>query len=364
MENDTYRPAFFEIYAAEHLSAALRPALRFVLEVLSLRYPTLIRIAALSDEIFTGLLLILETSQLRKDSAMLAESFYSLRRSPVLSFHEKDISPSPLSTRQIFLSVILSVVMPHVKARVDMWYSNATGGAAAELFAGEMVPLAAVDGDQTSASQSERPATSHHARSISSLPMEFLSRCRAEMRRIIQIVVQFSKGPAFRRLILKWYPRVSSVCEGINLWYNVMYLFGHTKHFTLSLAVQRLVLRRASTSELLQTVSGKTSFFPPGSNAINLSRIISVASERILAIFKAGFFASIFAFRFLQYYYAAEVCVVTLFAFLANQESFLDHFFCKGLTSTFILPKLFRGIQTFAGSGVNASRTGTGYICA
>lgn len=332
MENDAYRPAFFEVYAAEHLSTALRPALRFVLEVISVRYPALVRIAAWSDEIFTGLLLILETSQLRKDSAMLAESFYSLRRSPVLSFHEKDLSPSPLSTRQIFLSVILSVVMPHVKARLDMWYSNATGGAAAELFGGEMVPLAAVEGDQTNAFQSEHSSTSHLAQPSSSLPMGILSRALGEMQRIIQVVTQFSKGPAFRRLVLKWYPRISSVCEGINLLYNVTYLFGHTKHFTLSLAVQRLVLRRASTSELLQTVSDQKSFFPAGRKTMDLSRIIAVASERMLAMFKAGFFASIFAFRFLQYYYAAEVRAVTILAFLADEELFLDHFFTEKLT--------------------------------
>lgn len=313
-DSDTYRPAFFEVYAAEHLSTALRPALRFVLEVLSVRYPRLVRLASLSDEIFTGLLLILETSQLRKDSALLSESFYSLRRSPVLSFQEIDLSSSPLSSRQIFLSVFLSVVIPHLKARLDLWYSNATGGAAAELFASQLDSLSPLDEDDTIAIQNAPPSTSHDARP-DPLPLsEFLVLRLREMRRIFEAIKRFLKGPAFRRFALKWYPRLSSVGEGINLMFNIMYLFGHTKHFTLSLAIQRLVLRRTSTGELLQGMSRQTGFFPPGSTSTTISRILSVASERVLAMFKAGFFASIFAFRFLQYYYAAEVCTSSSFS--------------------------------------------------
>lgn len=271
-----------------------------------MRYPRLVRLASWSDEIFTSLLLILETSQLRRDSALLSESFYSLRRSPILSFQEKDLSSSRLSSGQILVSVLLSVLIPHVKARLDSWHSNATGGAAAELFDSHLGSLAP-PGENTANTAQVSPASTSYALPRDRFQMSiFLDRQVRRIGKMIKAFEKFLRSPYLRRLVLKWYPRLSTIGEGINLLFNLMYLFGHTKHFTLSLAIQRLVLRRASTAELLSGISRRTGLVSPNSTDMSVSRIFSAASERVITVLKAGFFASIFAFRFLQYYYAAE----------------------------------------------------------
>lgn len=307
-DTELYRPAFFELYTAEHLSASLRPALRFVLEVLSVRYPRLVRLASRSDEIFTSLLLVLETSQLRKDSALLSESFYSLRRTAAVSFQANDLKFAPLSRKQIVLSVFFSVVIPHLKSKLDMWYSNATGGAAAELFDSHIDSVGPVLDNDDNASQPPSVSNASLLLHNPSSRLAFLKVYMKELQRRYEAVRTFVMGPAFQRLALKWYPRITSVGESINLAYNFMYLFGHTNHFSFSLALQGLVLRRLSAGELLLDMSRSSAVSSPGTTGISLSNVASAASERILGIFKTGFFASIFAFRFLQYYYAAEVC--------------------------------------------------------
>lgn len=294
---ETSRPAFFEVYAANHLSSALRPAFRFALEVLSVRHPLLIRIAARSDEIFTGLLLILETSQLNKESALLGESFYSLKRSRGLK--HTGLQEVPLSRKQLLFSVVFSVIVPHFKAKLDTWYSDITGGAPTDFF------------DESDPGQGFPP---QEQQTFSQLPSRLSSRARhaplgplQKFRQLLKAVERLLSSRSFQSTVLEWYPYISTACESLDLLFNILYLFGHSRHFNLALALQGLVLRRKSTLEAMTSQSQKTPFFPHGSRSFDLAQVLSAASERLLTAFKAGFFVGVFAFRFLQYYYAAEV---------------------------------------------------------
>lgn len=305
--SDPFRPSFFEVYAASHLSSALRPALRYVLEILSVRQPALVSFAARSDDIFTALLLVFETSQLHKESALLAESFYSLRRATSVSLKEPTASRSSLSAQQIITSIVFSVVAPHVKTLLDNWYSNATGGAAAELFTEGLPPGMMISSSEGTNFDNESQSSLTEVRSRASHLPRLLVKVLTEMKQVLRALWRIMTGPTNRRLALKWYPRLSALLEGVDLLFNLLYLFGRTKYFSLSLAAQGLVLRRASTAELLRSASRSTSFFPPGERHVDLARVVSAASERLLSVFKTSFFAGIFLFRFLQYYYAAEV---------------------------------------------------------
>lgn len=300
-----FRPSFFEAYAAAHLSSALRPAFRFVLEVLSVRHPALIRISTRADDIFTALLLVLETSQLRTDAALLAESFYSLRRTTATSFKQHSSSAEPLSGRQVLLSVAIAVLVPHVRATLDNWHSTATGGAAAELFADGYTPglgVAAEANDEPQFAQQ----TTHSCPSRVTCMSDVFVIALSEMKRLLRALRRVFSSPSARELALTWYPRVSALFESTDLAFNLLYLFGRTRFFSLSLAMQRLILRRSSPSELMQSSMESTSFFPPDETRIDIPRMLAATSERLLMVCRASFFAGIFAFRFLQYYYAAE----------------------------------------------------------
>lgn len=306
--DNEYRPGFFEVYAANHLSTALRPALRFALDVLSVRHPFLIRIAARSDEIFTAVLLLLETSQLRKESALLAESFYSLRRSKNLSFRPNELIETPLQGKQVFLSILFGVILPHTKTKLDSWYSDATGGAAAALFVSDEPQVS----HSVTTSQDSRQMSDNSSAVRLHLDSSLVFNPVRTFARLIRAMKHFLSSPAFLRMVLRWYPRISTCCEGTNLLFNILYLFRHTRYFTLALALQGLVLRRATPTETMKSSSRSTPFFTEGNRSFNLTQVLSATSERVLAVFKMSFFMGIFAFRFLQYYYAAEVCCTFL----------------------------------------------------
>lgn len=301
------RPSFFEVYAAQHLSAALRPAVRFVFDVFSVRNPRLIPLATHSDEIFTALLLVLETSQLRRDSALLAESFYSLRRTVFASFHAQ-AAEQPLATRHVVLSLVFSVLIPHIAVKCQQWYSDQTGGAAAAFFP-DGIPQVPAESlavhpslQLSTANVTPNPQTQSRLNRL----LIRLFQSPKRLMNLFNALRHYTTTPAFRSLAMKWYPRVCAFFETINMLFNVAYMYGHTRYFSLSLALQGLVLRRSGPIDLLHLTTSK--MYSATQYSSPLYRFLSAASERLLMLLKSGFIASIFAFRFLQYYYAAEVC--------------------------------------------------------
>lgn len=299
------RPSFFEVYAAQHLSEALRPAVRFVLDVLSVRNPRLLRAAAWSDEIFTAALLALESSHLRSHFALISESFYSLRRSAHGSFVTSNISEDSPSWAQVFRSIFFAVLLPHIKVKLDKWYSNATGGAAAALFQRDEPPLQSARNPQIAVSSELRA----HARSTlnsSASRHTIFNSIRVLLRRLLLLLNRLYahiRSPLFKANAIRWYPRICAGIEGVNLALNILYLYGHSKYFNLSLALQGLILRRTGMADLMRMAF--TGF--KSHEQTSSSSIYGTLVERLLGGLKWAFLASIFAFRFLQYYYAAEV---------------------------------------------------------
>ncbi|KAI0565173.1 Peroxisome assembly protein [Gracilaria domingensis] len=303
------RPSFFEVYAAEQLDNALRPAFRYVLEVVSMRNPALLRLANWSDELFSFLLIILETFQLSTEAALLSESFYSLRRST--SFDPNVYNP-PLSVRHILSSVVCAVLMPHIRAKLDNWYSLRTGGAAAAML--QELHLSQPLGDErnansrrTSPSRSARSHSSGAQRTISKLTIALrrLLRLRAVLIRFIEAAPRYLRSDAFKQQVMMYYPKIRTVVDAINMVFGISYLYGHTKYYNLSLALQGLILRRVSATDLLRlSIVALDSSGRPKTTFLHM---IGSFFGRIMGVLRIAFFVSIFGFRFLQYYYAAEV---------------------------------------------------------
>lgn len=307
---EPYRPSFFENYAAANLTSSLRPAFRYVFDVLSARHPRLISIALHSDDIFTAILFILETSQLQTDSALLSESFYALRRSSTTSFTRSEISSNGLSRKQVLMSVITNVLLPHLKTITDRWYEENTAGAAAELFVDGWTPqnIAQHANERntvqpsTNSSHDSNPTILSHIRKV-------LIKYIQTMRRFFRQVHSLCTGPKARRFALKWYPRLAFGLEATDVLFNLLYLFEHTPYFSVALAVQGLVLRRANGIEMRHARRGTNSMLPSRLRHVKLLRFLSSIFERVLTGLKLGFFGAILFFRFLQYYYTAEAAV-------------------------------------------------------
>lgn len=288
--DDVGRPSFFELYAAERLTSALRPALKYVLEVLSVRSPSLMPLLTHSDDIFSSICVVLETFQLVSSSATLAESFYGLRR-------DKDFALTPgtrlhnrLSRSQIVLSVLFNVIIPHVKLRLDQTYTTMSGGTLASLMTPQVL--------QSLRGSSHRPAAvSNRFEILPSTIATFLVRAHLAL----------SNLPC-GELFLRWYPIASTLYDGVILIFNTLYLFGHTRYFSPFLALQGLVVRRLSVGELLY--QDEHSQFEVSTSSFmrrDLLGIVAAILRRMIIYSKHAFITSIFIFRFLEHYFAADV---------------------------------------------------------
>eukprot|EP01104_Vermistella_antarctica_P009984 TRINITY_DN2632_c0_g1_i2.p1 TRINITY_DN2632_c0_g1~~TRINITY_DN2632_c0_g1_i2.p1 ORF type:complete len:433 (-),score=60.75 TRINITY_DN2632_c0_g1_i2:83-1381(-) len=151
--SDSRRPSFFEMLAAEQLMPAFRPALKFIFSVVAMRNPRANALAKYSDEVFYLLTFFVERHFLRNYDASFSENFYMLRRSAVDSSPEAtagvdrhatptdaflgrdtDAKHTPFITgggalrdlrrRDRMLSLVMLVLIPYVKAKLDDVYES------------------------------------------------------------------------------------------------------------------------------------------------------------------------------------------------------------------------------------------------
>jgi peroxin-12 len=221
---------------------------------------------------------VLEASQLAASSATLAESFYGLLRAP--SFAPV---PAPrLPAAQVAATLLFTVVVPHAKLKLDAAYEARSGGALAPLMRGTgwRPPAAPTPAPAPASAPARRP---HALAKLAAVIRALAARLRLE------------------ELLVEWYPTFHAVYEGLGLLFNVAYLFGRARYFGPALMLQRLVVRRLTARELAAgALSGALSPSSPSSGPL------AAAAGLALSGAKRAFVASVFAFRFLEYYYAAE----------------------------------------------------------
>ena len=74
----SFRPTFFELFAAERLTPGLKGALLYALGVAAQRRPSLIHVLDWGDEVYALFSAVLEGSTLASSSATFVESLYAL----------------------------------------------------------------------------------------------------------------------------------------------------------------------------------------------------------------------------------------------------------------------------------------------
>lgn len=311
------RPSFFEIYATQHLNSALRPALRYLLDVLAIRHPRLRPVSNWFEECFTALLLFVDSAQLSQQSALLSESFYGLRRTSSPTFSASP-SLSILSRSQLALAIFLDVMCPYLRSKIEAYHSAVTGGAAAALFQSSSALQPAISFSEQNSFPFSAPvenSPSHqipHQTRFSSW-ISLLFQLFSSPARAIAMAGAFSRylrSTQFRTMLVQRYPLAKSLFDMCNTLLNLLYLYGYSRYFCVSLLLQRLVLRRDSQLDILQfTLKDKLSI---DGGTLGFGRTV----QRVLTLLKTGLLASIFAFRFLQFYYAAEVGIPILFIFV------------------------------------------------
>ncbi|CEH19461.1 Predicted E3 ubiquitin ligase involved in peroxisome organization [Ceraceosorus bombacis] len=291
-QGDPFRPSFFELIAQDQLRDLLKPALRYVLAVLAQRNPRyLIRVANRFDEVYALAMFAVERHYLTTWGSSFAENFYGLRRRrrPGLSSsRSKAFSTGStrtslaryekLRSREINLSLFLLVGAPWIKSKLhDYWESIGGGAPEGGLFDDE----------------DEQGESGGAARRFAGLAQT----SRTEQLREL-----------FRKCFRSGYPYVGA---GYQLWllsYNVAYLFDRTPYWRPWLQAMRVDVRRVSAEDYPASPPLLPPDMPnPLRSPISFALALLRASPFIFfEALKYALPASIFFFKFLEWWYSAD----------------------------------------------------------
>lgn len=251
------RPSFFELVATEQLGNSLKPALQFLLEVLSPRHRVILWLSHNVDEVYLTLMSGLELSSLRRDAGLVSETFYSLRRAS--SYRDKSLLPP----RSVIASIFWSVIIPYLRMKLENIYNSL------------------------------------RSNPISSPSLSFRG-IPTRLPRLVRLLLAFRRvliSREAREVYLKAYRVVVSIADAASLLCKFAYLLELLPYFSPSMLIQRLVLRRLTATE----ASGPT-LPKPKSYTQHALRV----TDAIATAVKYTAFAALVAYRFLEYYHQAE----------------------------------------------------------
>lgn len=278
--SDPFHPSFFELAAQSQLSDLIKPALRYVLAVLAQRNPRyLLRFVNKFDEFYALLMLGVEGHYLRVWGSSFAENFYGLRRRrrPGLSRAAGATSLSMAKSErlrkvEIRLSLLFLVGLPYVGAKLeDLWERNGGGLTNSTNLFGE---------DQHRA---------HFSEESQAIPLqEKLKKVSMEA---------FKSG----------YPYVKTMYQLWLLTYNVRYLFDKTPYWRPWFSLMRIDVRRVGPNDTPRRKLVPTKF----PNLVRqparfFAAVLRLAPGVVFEALKYGLPASIFFFKFLEWWYGAD----------------------------------------------------------
>ncbi|PTD02008.1 Peroxisome assembly protein 12 [Fusarium culmorum] len=129
---DEQKPSLFEVLSEQQLNALLPPTLRYLLTIATHRHPRyLLRILNSFDEIYAGVMLLVERHYLRTRGGSFTEHFYGLKREkglyaevPRASMSSPDIvrETLKLTTRDVWKNLLVIVGIPYLKRKLDESY--------------------------------------------------------------------------------------------------------------------------------------------------------------------------------------------------------------------------------------------------
>ncbi|RUS15002.1 hypothetical protein BC937DRAFT_93042 [Endogone sp. FLAS-F59071] len=281
-QDDVFRPSLFELIAQEKLREMLQPAVKYILAIYAQRHPRyLLRLVYLQDELYAILMLLVDRHYLKEWGASFAENFYGLKRvsSPSTPTPAAPSSPSPPLTRtEIRHSLIFLVLVPYIKAKLDLLYDRVSGGASARLFGNDEI-------DEREREEMADPQVT------------------AKRRMVLWMI----------RVFRKCYPVMNAVYHGSALCYNVGYLFGKTQYYILGLRIIGMKVRRMSAQdyrEHYQRTNAPVSFAATSSSSQSLilrsAHLLGVTLSGALEFLKILLPMSIFFFKFLEWWYSSE----------------------------------------------------------
>lgn len=278
--NDPSRPSFFELIAQDQLRDLLHPAVRYTLSVLAQRNPRyLLRIFNRFDEVWALVMLLVERHYLKTWGSSFAENFYMLkrRRRPGLTSSRLPMSrhSEQLTSWQINASLLFLVGVPYCQSKARQWWESNGGGADPDLF-GDDEHDEGGDGQQR------------------------FTGIEADNRRMSIAQLKQKAVKAFPYLSSSWHLWI--------LWYNVRYLFAKSPFWRPWLSWLNLEIRRVAPGDYPDTIPLLPPDLPSPLTRPREFLVRLVRSTPYIAFESLKYLlpASIFFFKFLEWWYSGE----------------------------------------------------------
>ncbi|KAI8632155.1 putative peroxisome biosynthesis protein (PAS10/Peroxin-12) [Xylariaceae sp. FL1651] len=267
---DDQKPSLFELLSEQQLNSLLPPTLRYLLTVATQRYPRyLLRALNSFDELYALAMLVVERYYLRTRGGSFTEHFYGLKREKALQAEiPRAAATTPglvretlkLSEKDIWKNLAVMVAIPYLKRKLDETH---------EVEA----PRALLGANYT----------------------------------------RMPTNPTIRQRIMhyyKWfirnvYPSVHAAYYFSIIAFNLAYLFDNTKYHNpfLWLIGTRVRRMNAADFQAIEALSKPKPGNPPGSTSILSPRTMG---PRILGSLSVLLPTSIFALKFLEWWYASD----------------------------------------------------------
>ncbi|KAK9414050.1 putative Peroxisome biosynthesis protein (PAS10/Peroxin-12) [Seiridium unicorne] len=126
---DDQKPSLFEILSEQQLNSLLPPTLRYLLTVLTQRYPRyLLRALNSFDELYAMAMLLVERHYLRTRGGSFTEHFYGLKREKALASEIPRASTAAsaivretlkLSDKDVWKNLAVTIGIPYLKRKLD-----------------------------------------------------------------------------------------------------------------------------------------------------------------------------------------------------------------------------------------------------
>lgn len=270
---DDQKPSLFEIISEQQLSSLLPPTLRYLLTVATQRHPRyLLRLLNSFDELYALLMLVVERHYLRTRGGSFTENFYGLKREkslvgeiPRASARAPHVAREALalSSKDVWKNLVVLVGIPYLKRKLD-------------------------EGYEVNAPRALLGAAYTRLPDNPTLKQRFLHYYRWFLRNI--------------------YPSVHAGYYFAMLAFNLSYLFDGSKYHSPLMWLIGTRMRRMTAADmqaidaLANAPTGKKGK-PPGWISMLNPRVLG---ESVLGKLSMALPASIFALKFLEWWYQSD----------------------------------------------------------
>mmetsp|Transcript_13933 Transcript_13933/g.33715 ORF Transcript_13933/g.33715 Transcript_13933/m.33715 type:complete len:359 (-) Transcript_13933:194-1270(-) len=257
---DPHRPGYFELVLKDQLLSTLRPALKFLANVIANRYPAWTNWLSRWEAAHAVAVFGLEWRCLSLYNASIGEYMYGLERSQysvadassMTALQRVEIAKGAqagklrLTVKQKLVSILWSIVLPLLRAHLDERYKAA----------------------RRSATPRSEPQT---------------------------------LSEQLRSLLLQVYPYVSTLYQAVHVCYQCLYLVNATDFWSPGLHQQRLSLRRRGPE-----FEADAGFALDKKKDWDAARVASLIRGGLAAALKHSFFGFVYSLQALQWWYQRE----------------------------------------------------------